>query len=132
MDNLRNAVHPKMYAYNLCLTHLPLELLICVSESGQHWYGSENGLLPIRRQAIISTNTVLLSIRPLGTNFSENLIIMKNFSFTKMHLKTSSAKWRSFCPGGYELIMSSCGLILSHLIHILHCDTMVKKIDKII
>ena len=28
---------------------------------------------------------------------------MHNFSFTKMHLKTSSAKWRLFCPGGDEL-----------------------------
>ena len=26
-----------------------------------------------------------------------------NFSFTKMHLKKSSAKWWPFCPGGHEL-----------------------------
>ena len=28
---------------------------------------------------------------------------MQNFSFTKTHLKVSSAKWRPFCPGGDEL-----------------------------
>ena len=28
----------------------------------------------------------------------------KNFSFRKMHLKISSAKWWPFCPGGDELI----------------------------
>ena len=35
--------------------------------------GSDNGLSPGRRQAIIWTNAGLLSIGPLGTYFSENL-----------------------------------------------------------
>ena len=35
---------------------------------------SDNGLSPIRRQAIIWTNAELLSIDPLGTNFNEILI----------------------------------------------------------
>ena len=61
--------------------------------------GSDNGLSPIRRQAIIWTNTELLSIVQLGTNFSEILI---KKSFTKMHLKITSTKWRPFCPGGDE------------------------------
>ena len=61
--------------------------------------GSDNGLSPVRRQANISTNTDLLSIRPLGTNFSEILIKIQNYSFTKLHLKLSSAKWQPFCPG---------------------------------
>ena len=60
--------------------------------------GSDNGLSPIRRQAIIWTNAVLLSIGPLGTKFSEILIKIQIFSFTKMHLKISSVKWRPFCP----------------------------------
>ena len=34
---------------------------------------SDNGLSPIGRQAIISTNAGLLSIGPLGTNFREIL-----------------------------------------------------------
>ena len=36
--------------------------------------GSDNGLSPGRRQAIIWTNAGLLLIGPLGTNFSEILI----------------------------------------------------------
>ena len=33
----------------------------------------------------------------IGTSFSEILIKIQNSSFTKMHLKTSSAKWQPFC-----------------------------------
>ena len=36
--------------------------------------GSDNGLSPDRRQAIISTNVGILLTEPLGTNFSEILI----------------------------------------------------------
>ena len=60
---------------------------------------SDNGLLPGRRQAITWTNVGILLIGPLGTNFSEILIGIQTFSFTKMHLKMSSAKWRPFCFG---------------------------------
>ena len=61
--------------------------------------GSDNGLSPGRRQAIIWTNTGILLIRPLGTNFSEIFIRIQTFSFKKMHLKMASAKWRPFCLG---------------------------------
>ena len=61
--------------------------------------GSDNGLLPGRRQAIIWTNAGILLIGHLGTNFSEIFIGIQTFSFTKMHLKMSSAKWRPFCLG---------------------------------
>ena len=61
--------------------------------------GSDNGLSPDRCQAIIWPNAGLLLIGPLGTNFSENLIRIQSFSFKKMHLKMSSAKWRPFCYG---------------------------------
>ena len=37
---------------------------------------------------------------PLGTNFTEIRFKTQNFSFMKMHLKTSSEKWWPFCPGG--------------------------------
>ena len=60
--------------------------------------GPDNGLAPIRRHAIIWTNAGLLLIRTLGTNVSEILITIQTFSFKKMHLKISSAKWRPFCP----------------------------------
>ena len=66
--------------------------------------GSDNGLSPGRRQAIIRTNAGILLIRPLGTNFSEFLIEILIFSFKKMRLKVSSAKRMPFCLGLNELI----------------------------
>ena len=51
------------------------------------------------RQTIIWTNDGLLLIGLLGTNFSEILIGIQTFSFKKMHLKMSSAKWRRVCLG---------------------------------
>ena len=70
---------------------------ICVSK--QTIIGSYNGLSPGRRQAIIWTNAGILLIGPLGTNFREILIGIQTFSFKKIHLKMSSAKWRPFCLG---------------------------------
>ena len=61
--------------------------------------GSDNGLSPGRRQAIIWTNAAILLIGPLGTNFSEISIKIHILSFKKMHLKMSSGKWRPFCLG---------------------------------
>ena len=63
------------------------------------WIGSDNGLSPIHHQSNICTNAGLLSIGPLETNFSEIWIKIKNFSFTKVHLKRASVKWWPFCPG---------------------------------
>ena len=59
--------------------------------------GTDNGLSPGRRQAIIRTNARILLIGPLGRNFSGILSEIHTFSFKKMHFKTSSAKWRPFC-----------------------------------
>ena len=59
--------------------------------------GSGNGLSPGRRQAIIWTNAVILLTEPLGTNFSDILIEIHTFSFKRMRLKVSSAKWQKFC-----------------------------------
>ena len=59
--------------------------------------GSDNGLSPERRQAIIWTNAGILLIGPLRTNFSEILIGIQTFSLKKISLKMSSAKWRPFC-----------------------------------
>ena len=61
--------------------------------------GSDNGLVPTRRQAIIWTNPGTMLIGQLGTNFSEVLIEIHTFSFNKMHMKISSAKWRPLCLG---------------------------------
>ena len=71
--------------------------------------GSDNGLSPGRRQAIIWTIAGILLIGPLGTNFSEILIGIQTFSFKIMRLKVSSAKWRPFCLGLNELMkVSTC------------------------
>ena len=61
--------------------------------------GSDYGLLPVQRQAIIWTNAGILLIGPLGTYFIEILIGIQTFSFKKMHLKMSSVKWHPFCLG---------------------------------
>ena len=74
---------------------------ICVSDLTS--IGSDNGLSPGRRQAIIRTNAGILLIRPLGTNFSEFLVEILIFSLKKMRLKVSSAKRRPFCLGLNEL-----------------------------
>ena len=60
---------------------------ICVSKL--NIIGSDNGLSPGRRQAIIWINTGNLLIAPLGINFSEMLIEIHTFSFKKMHKKCS-------------------------------------------
>ena len=79
------------------LTHWGRVTHICVSKLTI--IGSDNGLSPGRRQAINWTNAGILLIRTLGTNFSETLSEIRAFSFNKMHLKISSAKWRPFCLG---------------------------------
>ena len=79
------------------LTHWGRVTHICVGDLTIT--GSDNGLLPGRCQAIIQTSAGKLLIGPLGTNFSEILIEILTFSFNKMCLKVSSAKWRPFCLG---------------------------------
>ena len=69
---------------HLCVSKLPI-------------IASDNGLSPGRRQAIIWTSAGILLTGPVGTNFSEILIAIVTFSFTKMCLKVSSAKWRPCC-----------------------------------
>ena len=71
--------------------------------------GSDNGLSPDRRQAIIWTNVGILLIGPPGTNFNEMLIEIHTFSFKKIHLKMSSGKWRPFCLGLNVLRVAPCG-----------------------
>ena len=81
---------------------------ICVSELTI--IGSDNGLSPGRRQAIILNNAGLLLIEPLGTNFSEISIGIQTFSFMKMHLNMASAKWHPFCLGLNVLIGVKCAV----------------------
>ena len=83
------------------LTHWGRVTYICVSKLTI--IGSDNGLSPDRHPAIIWTNAVILLIRTLGTNFNEILGEIHSFSFSKMHFKMSSAKWRLFGLGLNEL-----------------------------
>ena len=86
------------------LTHWSRVTHICVGNLTI--IGSDNGLSPGRRQAIIWTNAGILLIVPLGTNFNEIVIGIQTLSFKKMHLKMSSTKWRPFCLGLNELNLS--------------------------
>ena len=56
--------------------------------------GSDNGLAPGQRQALIWTNTEILFIGTIGTTFSETLIEIHPFSFKKMHLKFENVVWK--------------------------------------
>ena len=107
MDKASSWTHRNLYCIGLrllvmtgcpdcILTHWGRVTHICVDEV--IIIASDNGLSPDRRQAIIWTNAGLLSIEPLRTYFSENLIKIQPFSLKKMHVKMSSAKWRpSWC-----------------------------------
>ena len=91
---------------NVCLSHWDPVTHKCVCDLTT--IGSDNGLPPDRRQAIIWTNAGILLIGPLGTNFSEILSEIHTFSFKKMHLKMSSVKWQWFCLGLSVLIHAAC------------------------
>ena len=95
----------------LSLTHWGWVTHICVGNLTI--IGSDNGVSPCRSQAIIWTNAGTLLIGPLGTNFSENLIEILTFSFTKIRLKVSSAKWRPFCLGLNVLMVQKFEVICS-------------------
>ena len=82
------------YPQIIILTHWGRVTHICVSKLSI--IGSDNGLPPGRRQAIIWTNAGILLIRPLGTDFSEILIEIYTFSFKKIHLKMSSGNGDHF------------------------------------
>ena len=91
----------------ICLTHWGRVMHICVGNLTI--IGSDNGLSPGRRQAIIWTNAGILLIGPLETNFSEILIEILTFPFKQMCLKVSSAEWRPFCLG--LNVLTHCGFV---------------------
>ena len=106
------------------LTHWGRVTHICVSK--QTIIGSDNGLSPGWRQAIIWTNAGILLIGTLGTNFSQILIEIRIFSFKKMGLKVSSAKWRPFCLGLNVLSLSVLIRWPMELCDICHIDDLVQ------
>ena len=106
IDNMILSVHKNLlclrkflieYWIIYALTHRGRVTHICVSKVTI--IGSDSGLSPGRCQAIIWTNAGILLIRTLGASFNEMLSELIWFSFKKMGLKTSSAKWRQFCLG---------------------------------
>ena len=76
---------------------------ICVGKAAI--IGSDNGLSPGRRQAIIWTNAGILFIGPLGANFSEILIEVQTFSLKEIRLKMLFAKCCPFRLGPNVLNM---------------------------
>ena len=94
---MSNYIPLQQWPSTLTLSHWGRVKHICVVKLTI--IGSDNGLSPGRRQAIIWTNAGILLIGPLGTNVIEILIGIQTFSFKKMHLKMSSGKWRPFCLG---------------------------------
>ena len=97
MEVMRHDLCERISAYMNTLTHWGRMTHICVGKLTI--IGSDNGLSPVRRQAIIWTSAGILLIGTLETNFSEILIAIEIFSFKKMHLKMSSVKWRPLCLG---------------------------------
>ena len=92
-------LRPCTYLYHWGqLTHL------CVSK--QTIISSNNGFLPGWRQAIIWTNTGMLLLEPVGTEFSGNLIGIHTFS---------SGKLGPFCLGLHVLTMSHTHASLDYL-----------------
>ena len=101
----RNVISPSACNLHPPLTHWGQVTHICASKLAI--IGSDNGLPPGRRQAIVWTNAGILLIGPLGANFSEILIAISIFSFKKMDFKMSSGKWRPFCLG-----LKSSGIVI--------------------
>ena len=106
---------------------------ICVSKLTI--IGSDNGLSPGRRQAIILTNGGILLIRPLGTSFNETSIEINTFSFKKINLKRSSGKWRPFCLGLNVLkpfvVHTSQHSDVGYISLFIHRDMTVKQINNV-
>ena len=111
IDNRKNANNFGEYIWIVAfLTHWGRATHIYVSKLTI--IASDNGLSPGRRQAIIWNNDGILWIGLLGTKFSEISIEILTFSFKKMRLKVSSAKWRPFCLGLNVLKKVLCLLLV--------------------
>ena len=86
---------PRGQWVNEPLTHWAWVTHICISNLTI--IGSDNGLAPGRRQAIIWTNAGILLIGPLGTLINEIFITIHTFSFKKIHFKMVYGKCQPFC-----------------------------------
>ena len=99
----RRAVSPSLSTTRLlmsrchALTHWGRVTHICVRKLTI--IGSDNGLSPGRRQAIIWTNDRILLMRPLGTNFSEIFIRNSNIFIHENALENVVCQMASICLG---------------------------------
>ena len=92
--------------------------------------GSDNGLSPGRRQAIIWTNAGILLIGPLGTNFSENrnrnlYIFIQENAFENVVWKMASILFR---PLWVKRISTVFPIVLLYSINYEHI--IVRSLDK--
>ena len=78
VTELNVSCFPTRGQMNPTLTHWDWVMHICVGTLTN--IGSDNGLSPGRRQAIVRTNAGILLIGPLRTNFSAILIEIQAFS----------------------------------------------------
>ena len=88
--------------------------------------GSDNGLSPIQRQAIIWTNAGLLSIGHLGTIFSE-ILIHEHASenvVCEMAAILSRGRWVNKSPDGNEINMSLGNDLVSNKLQVIVWATM--------
>ena len=91
------------------LTHWGRVTHICVSKITIT--GSDNGLSPRRRQAIIGTSVGMLLIGPLGTNFSEILSDIDIFSFKQNAIwKTAAILSRPQCVNRLRIMCTLTAL----------------------
>ena len=114
-------VFPNSVNYHDSMIHWGRVTHICIGKLTI--IASDNGSAPGRHQAIIWTNAGILLIGPLGTKFNEISIEIHTFSFKKMHLKMSSAKWHPFCLGLNVIskqVKKKLVPIYWHLLSILH------------
>ena len=112
----RHHVYIKAF-YSLVLTHWGQVTHICINELTV--IGSDNGLSPGRRQAIIWTNAWILLIWPLGTNFSKILIeIYSRKCVGKCLLKNKGYFVPASTPNS---VPSICDLFCTLSLWSLHC-----------
>ena len=103
------SIRPFVHLYpSYRLTHWSRVTHICVSKLTI--FGSDNGLTPGRRQAIIWTNDGILLIGRLRRNFNEILIEIQTFALKKIHLNVSSSKCYPFCLSLNVLSISDINL----------------------
>ena len=120
------------------LTHWGRVTHICISKL--NIIGSDNGLSPGWRQAIIWTNTGILLTGPLGTklewNLNRNVYIFINKYFWKCHLKMAVILWWPQCVKWWivpcrekichRILMYCSRACFTHNFPI-HCLTVLKK-----